>query len=162
MPFEGGLSNSLWARPETRHDPKHGTHKIFWAMPARHEHKGCAVSRISARRATWPGPHFGRRHVGVRWSLISRVSVVVKRLYCLSPHHKSFHLVRRKGDGACGTVEGYVNFDVKFIKPALLMLDQIMISGHTTTCLCGSDRIDGSSYWNAWYIATMAGSVVAC
>ena len=26
----------------------------------------------------------------------------------------------------------------------------------------GSDRIDGSSYWNAWYIATMAGSIVAC
>jgi len=59
-------------------------------------------------------------------------SAVVKRLYCLSPHHKSFHLVRRKGVGASGTVEGYVNFDVKFIKPALLMLDQIMISGHPT------------------------------
>jgi len=48
----------------------------------------------------------------------------------MSPHHKSFHLLRRKGVGASGTVEGYVNFDVKFIKPALLMQDQIMISGH--------------------------------
>ena len=59
-------------------------------------------------------------------------SAVVKILYCLSPHHKSFHLVRRKCVGASGTVEGYVNFDVKFIKPALLVLDQIMITGHPT------------------------------
>jgi hypothetical protein len=34
-------------------------HEIFWAVLARHEYEGHAVPRISARRATWPGPHLG-------------------------------------------------------------------------------------------------------
>jgi hypothetical protein len=34
-------------------------HEIFWAVPARYEHEGRAMSRILARRATWPGPHLG-------------------------------------------------------------------------------------------------------
>ena len=29
------------------HEPKHGTHEIFWAMLAQHEHEGRAVPRIS-------------------------------------------------------------------------------------------------------------------
>jgi hypothetical protein len=34
-------------------------HEIFWTVPARHEHEGRVVPRISARRATWPGPYLG-------------------------------------------------------------------------------------------------------
>ena len=41
------------------HEPKHGMHEIFWALPARQEHEGRAMPKISAWRATWPGPHFG-------------------------------------------------------------------------------------------------------
>ena len=41
------------------HEPKHGMHEIFWAMPARHEHEGHAVPKILAWRATWPSLHFG-------------------------------------------------------------------------------------------------------
>jgi hypothetical protein len=52
VPFEGGSCHGLLARPEAHHE-------IFWAMLARHEHEGHAVPRISARRATRLGPHFG-------------------------------------------------------------------------------------------------------
>jgi len=49
------------------HEPKHGTHEIFWAMPARHEHEGRAVPR--SRHGGLHGPV---RILGRAWTGTAR------------------------------------------------------------------------------------------